>query len=207
MSAANVNAPVDDSLQVTEITDLYRTDEWWKAVVSYQFESDSDAVETAVYLWHMDDDGWTRKNKYVVKTPEAWATDREIIDKYIGSDPPSNVSTEFPVSDYYTVAVGETIFENENWWKGIVNVVEKGSYETNEVMVYLWQEQDGEWRRRQKYAIKSVSDWEEERVIIDERLSLDETEMTEEDRMTDDISTDLSTLSDEIGAHLSGEFT
>ncbi|WP_222913467.1 hypothetical protein [Natrinema sp. SYSU A 869] len=209
MSNTNTDVPVHDSLQVLEATSLYRTDEWWKAVVTYQFDTNSDANETAVYLWHRDDDSWTRKNKYVVKTAEAWATDREIIDQYIRSDPPSDVTMAFPVSDYYTVGVGETLFQNDNWWKAIVNIVEKGSYETNEGMVYLWQKQDGEWRRRQKYAIKSVSDWEEERAVIDEQLSLDEgvNVTVEADDVDDGISGELATLDDELDAHLSEEFT
>ncbi|WP_254524002.1 hypothetical protein [Natrinema caseinilyticum] len=160
-----------------------------------------------MYLWHRDDD-WTRKNKYVVKTSEAWKTDREIIDQYIRSDPPSEVTTAFPVSDYYTVGVGETVFQNDGWWKAIVNVIEKGSYETNEVMVYLWQNQEGRWRRRQKYTIKSVSDWEEECEVIDEHLSLDEGAGVTENSIDrdDDISAELATLGDEIEAHLSEEF-
>jgi len=208
MSKTNAGVPVHDSLHVLDASDLYRTNEWWKAVVTYQFDTNSDTDETAVYLWHRDDDSWTRKNKYVVKTAEAWATDREIIDQYIRSDPPSDSTAAFPVSDYYTVGVGETVFQNDGWWKAIVNVVEKGSYETNEVMVYLWQDQEGEWRRRQKYTIKSVSDWEEERTIIDEQLSLDEGSGVTEtvNKVDDDISLELATLDNELEAHLSEEF-
>ena len=208
MSKTTTDVPVHDSLHVLEASDLYRTDEWWKAVVTYQFDTDSDTDETAVYLWHRDDDSWTRKNKYVVKTAEAWATDREIIDQYIRSDPPSDPTAAFPVSDYYTVGVGETVFQNDDWWKAIVNVVEKGSYETNEVMVYLWQNQEDEWRRRQKYTIKSVSDWEEEREVIDEQLSLDEGDGVTEriDEVDDSVSSELATLGDELEAHLSEEF-
>lgn len=207
MNSTKANVPVHNSLQVNQVTNLYQTDKWWKAVVTYEFKDGSDTDETAVYLWHKDDD-WTRKNKYVVKTPEAWQTDREIINQYIKDDPPSDVNTTFPVSDYYTVAVGETVFQNDDWWKAIVNVVEKGSYETDEVMVYLWQKQDEEWRRRQKYAIKSLSDWKEESEAIDEHFSHDEvTDMSQEaDSVGDSVSTDLSALGDELDAHLSEEF-
>lgn len=205
MDSASADVPVHDSLEVLERTNLYQTDEWWKAVVTYQFDTDSDSDETAVYLWHRDDSSWTRKNKYVVKTSEAWSADRQIIDRYIQSDLPSDVTTEFPVSDYYTVAAGETTFQNNGWWKAIVNVVEKGSYETDEVMVYLWQKRDSEWRRRQKYAIKSISDWEEERDIIDEYMSLD-TAADEASDVSTDVSSELSELNDELDAHLSKEF-
>jgi len=201
--------PVHESLMVYEVTRLYRTDEWWKAVVTYRFDG-ADTDETAVYLWHNDDedDTWTRKNKYVIRTPEGWATDREIIDDYIRSDAPSSETSSFPVSDYYTVGAGETVFQSDGWWKAIVNVTEKGWWGTNEVRVYLWQEVDDEWRRRQKYAIKRVSDWEAEREIIDDRMLVEEGQRDPAgaDLPDEEVSTDLETLGDELETHLSGEF-
>jgi len=221
--------PVHESLMVYEVTRLYRTDEWWKAVVTYRFDG-ADTDETAVYLWHNDDedDTWTRKNKYVIKTPDAWATDRAIIDGFVRGDPPAGETDTFPVSDYYTVAAGETVFQNEGWWKAIVNVVAKGSYETDEVMVYVWQQREGSWRRRQKYTIKSLSDWEEERGIIDDHVGFDGgdgdgtsataasgTEATSSSSGSDTalssgpsdaMSPEFSELDDELDAHLSEEF-
>jgi hypothetical protein len=212
--------PVHESLHVQTATDIYRTDEWWKSVVTYQFDG-SGSNETAMYLWHNGDNGWTQKNKYVVKTKSAWETDREIIDRFVDRDAPSGETDAFPVSDYYTVADGETIFTDDGWWKAIVNVVKKGTYETSEVMVYVWQEQDGEWRRRQKYTIKSASDWEEEREIIERHLNVDaedeiqketKAEKTEETATKADpvdkeaVESDLSTLGDELDKHLSDEF-
>lgn len=209
MGETKNDVPVHDSLRVVKATTLYQAGEWWKAVVTYGFESDSEATETAVYLWHKNGGSWTRKNKYVVKTPEAWAADRELIDQFIQSDRPLTETTAFPVSDYYTIGVGETVFQTDEWWKAIVNVTEKGTYETNEVMVYLWQERDGEWRRRQKYTIKSVSNWEEEREVIDEHLSPEESAgMTEETtNSTEGVTGELTELNKELDAHLSGEFT
>lgn len=215
-----MKVPVHESLHVQNATDIYRTDEWWKSVVTYQFDG-SDSKETAMYLWHNGDNGWTQKNKYVVKTLSGWTTDCEIIDRYVHRDSPGGETGAFPVSDYYTVADGETIFTDDGWWKAIVNVVQKGTYETDEVMVYVWQEQDGEWRRRQKYAIKSASDWEEEREIIEQHLEVEsEDEVREETKTTktegtamkteslsqEAVESDLSALGDELDEHLSDEF-
>jgi len=166
-----MDAPVHDSLTVVEQENIYQNDEWWKAAVTYTFD-DSDSTETAVYLWHNDDDDaeWTRKNKYVIKTVEAWATDKEIIESLLTEKSSGKASDEFPVSDYYNVATGVSVFQSDGWWKAIVNIDEKGSYETDEVMVYLWQERDGDWRRRQKYTIKDQESWEEERTAIESVL-------------------------------------
>lgn len=211
MGHTSTEIPIHDSLNVSKATNLYHTEEWWKAIVTYQFE-DSDTDEVAVYLWHKDGD-WNRKNKYVVKTSAAWETDKEIIDQYVRDDSSSGQTNAFPASDYYTVADGETVSKGDGWWKAIVRVVEKGNYETNEVMVYVWQNVDDQWRRRQKYTIKSVSDWEEEREIIEDHLSSKPTSSdVEEDagdsrnNTDDEVSEGLRELSSELDEHISEEF-
>lgn len=158
--------PVHESLHVVDSSDIYRNDDWWKAVVRYKFDKNDEYNETAVYLWN-NDDGWTRKNKYVVKTSDAWETDKTVVNRLF-SDMLSLPSEDtLPVSDYYEVAAGETIFRSDGWWKAIVKISQKGSYETEEVMIYLWQEVDGDWRRRQKFTIKSEERWQEEMEVVE----------------------------------------
>lgn len=202
--------PLDESLHVLESADIYRNDDWWKAVVRYAFEEDGDTSEVAVYLWH-NDEGWTRKNKYVMKTPEAWNTDRQVINQFF-TDTVSETSTEeFPVSDYYEVGAGETIFQSDGWWKAILKIVQKGSYETEEVMVYLWQQVDGDWRRRQKYTLKSEDRWANEVEVIESILDTDnltgsDTTDVAQSGSEDDAFTqpdEFQQLSREIDQHLS----
>ncbi|MFB6197806.1 MAG: hypothetical protein ABEI52_05980 [Halobacteriaceae archaeon] len=170
MSPSEQRPPVHESLTVLESEDIYHNDEWWKAVVRYQFKN-SNSDEVAVFLWNHDGDGWARKNKYVVKTGEAWETDKTVVN-HLWTESPDPVSdSEFPVSDYYSLAAGETIFQSDGWWKAIVKLDQKGSYETEEVIIYLWQKQDGDWRRRQKYTIKDPESWQEEAEIIESVLT------------------------------------
>lgn len=210
MTDSTSNLPVHDALEIIDTTHVYHHEEWWKAIVTYQYE-DTETIETAVYLWHNDDDDeWTRKNKYSIKTPSAWSTDRQIISSYIQADTPDNTTDSFPVSDYYTVATGKTVFNDNGWWKAIVCVSEKGTYETDEVMVYVWQKENETWRRRQKYAIKSVSDWEEEKAIIDNHLKYHDSDSdnsadAEVPAIDDSVSTEVQELTDELDAHLSEE--
>ncbi len=202
--------PVHDSLHIVDSEDIYRNDEWWKSVVRYQFDPDDDHSEVAVYLWH-NDEGWTRKNKYVIKTADAWTTDKTIVDQLFAGSTGSQSGTAFPTSDYYTLAGGETVFRSDGWWKGIVKIAQKGSYETEEVMVYLWQEVDGDWRRRQKYTIKSESSWQDESGIIESVLDVDATEShtqsaVEAPTVNDDSSSPIDgieQLSRDLDAHLS----
>jgi hypothetical protein len=164
--------PVHESLHVVDSSDIYRNDDWWKAVVRYKFDRTDEYDETAVYMWN-NDDGWTRKNKYVIKTTDAWETDKVVVNRLFSE--PSSLPSEdtLPVSDYYKIAAGETIFRSDDWWKAIVKISEKGSYETDEVMIYLWQEVDGDWRRRQKYTIKSEGRWQEEADVVESVLYTD----------------------------------
>lgn len=162
--------PVHDHLTVLEGVDIYATSDWRKSIIRYQIGDDDEYTETAIYLWH-NDGGWSRKNKYVVKTPSAWADDKPIITKLLrdGADlePTSTAaSAALPVSDFYSVTHERTVFKTDGWWKSIVRIDQKGDYDTNEVIVYLWQSTDDGWKRRQKYAIKDLDDWKAESETI-----------------------------------------
>lgn len=71
--------------------------------------------------------------------------------------------TEYPVHEELDVQKGETVFKSDDWWKAIV--LYEG-YRGREIGVYLWQDRDGEWRRQQKYVIRSKDDWDQDREII-----------------------------------------
>lgn len=169
--------PVSDALRVVDGQTIYRTDDWWKAFVSYQYEDrqGSDSIDRAVYLWHNDDGEWKRKQKYLVRSRETWIADREYIEEFLSADSDDPINYDFdesslPVSDYFTVGDAATVFKTEDWWKTVVRIDGKGDWTTREVVVYVWQADGEEWRRRQKYAIKSKSDWEEEAEIISNHL-------------------------------------
>lgn len=169
------SAPLDDSLEEIETNSVYRNEEWWKAVVKYRIADADGAVEQAVYLWHKDD-GWKRKNKYVIKSEEAWAEDKPIIEEFLDEGDltvEDTLDEQYPVSNYYGVAAAETVFQTEEWWKAVVRIGKKGDYETDEVMVYLWQNYDGEWRRRQKFTIKNQGQWEDVSTAIEDTLEMD----------------------------------
>jgi len=176
--------PVHPDVTVHFGKTIYRTDDWWKAAVTHSY-GDSDP-ELAIYLWHRDDD-WSRKNKYHVKTAEAWHEDKDRIEQYLEENGQTvNDQSAFPVSDYYNLSQGETVFETDDWWKAIVSIDQKGSYDTHEVIIYLWQQVDGDWRRRQKYAIKNLDDWSDDRNAVGALLDNDQTVATAEVTSRDD---------------------
>lgn len=178
--SSNARPPLDESLSVVNSEDIYHNDEWWRSVVRYQFDQATDHEEIAVYLWH-DDDGWTRKNKYVIKTLDAWEDDKVTIERLFTETSSEVLSADFPVSDYYELDDGETVFQSNDWWKAILKISQKGSYETEEVMVYLWQKVDNQWRRRQKFTLKNQERWKEEKKIINSVIDNEMNNITQTD--------------------------
>jgi hypothetical protein len=216
MSRTNTSVPVHDSLTVLDSADIYHTLNWWKAAVRYRFDDADEYDEVAVYLWHREDDGWKRKNKYVIKSAEAWRTDRSVIESLLDEESSSQTGQseqEFPVSDYYTVGSGKTIFKSDGWWKAILRITQKGTYETSEVMVYLWQLRDDDWVRRQKYAIKDEESWRDEKAAIESVLGQsvetsppDDVAETDDEERGSSVTTEIESLGAELEAHLSREF-
>lgn len=207
MATGTPRFPVHSSLTVLGGDSVYQTNRWWKAVLKYRYETQETGSEVAVYLWHYENEKWKRKNKYVVKTPEAWNDDRPIIERYLNTPTTDTDVTDFPVSDYYRVAAGETVFKMDTWWKAIVHIAQKGSYETSEVGVYLWQKVNDQWRRRQKYAIKNRDDWETEREFIETALGEESRDRPVESTAEGSIGDELDSLQAELENHLSVEYS
>jgi hypothetical protein len=115
------------------------------------------------------------------------------------------------VSDYYEVGAGETVFQSGGWWKAILKIIQKGSYETEEIMMYLWQETDDEWRRRQKYTIKDEESWRDEIAAVESVIGSDSgsdrSDQSDSDRKSSsDVSVEeFEQLNREIESHLSEE--
>jgi len=59
--------PVNPYLKVIKATDIYKTDKWWKAVVTTESQH---GVQIAVYLWTKDrkTGDWKRKQKMGCRT-------------------------------------------------------------------------------------------------------------------------------------------
>lgn len=76
--------------------------------------------------------------------------------------------SDLPVHDKIDVLSSETIFKNESWWKSVVACKSWGD---TEVTVYLWQNQDGQWKRKQKYKVSDKQEWIATKSIIDDMVN------------------------------------
>lgn len=194
--------PVHESISVESGVTIYRTDQWWKAAVKYSIDEGEPVV--AIYLWLNDDGEWKRKQKYTINSKEDWLVDKTLVEHYLPEeDIREDLTEDFPVSDYYNVAVGETVMKTEDWWKAVVVIDRKGSYECHEVIIYLWQNVDDSWRRRQKYSIKRPRDWADDRLAVEELLELeDEYPVESLPNLTDIGESPIVSIAKELGIEL-----
>ena len=77
------------------------------------------------------------------------------------------VSEKLPISDFYKVIEYVTIFRSEKWWEAIV-VIE--SFGRRSIAMYLWQFRNGTWKRKHKFQLRNVDEWNKVKDAIDKFL-------------------------------------
>jgi len=76
-------------------------------------------------------------------------------------------SEQLPVSSVYKVVDYVTIFKNEKWWEAVV-VIE--SFGRRLIAVYLWRKKNDVWKRKHKFQMRSLQDWEKVKGAIDKLI-------------------------------------
>lgn len=87
---------------------------------------------------------------------------------------PSNVTAQssnteptsepLPLSSVYKVIDSVTIFKNKKWWEAVVVA---DSFGRRSIVVYLWVKKGEVWKRKHKFQMRSVQDWEKVKSAID----------------------------------------
>jgi hypothetical protein len=65
-------------------------------------------------------------------------------------------SKELPISEFYKVVDHTTIFKSAKWWEAIVAIE---SFGKRSIAMYMWEFRDGKWKRKHKFNIRSVDEW------------------------------------------------
>ena len=73
-----------------------------------------------------------------------------------------------PVSEVITVLVQRTISKSGNWWSAVVKGEQFGKVKT---FLYLWHKEEGKWKRKQKFTIPSLDNWNKIDKIVRELLT------------------------------------
>jgi len=71
----------------------------------------------------------------------------------------------YPTSETLEVIKGKTIYKTDKWWFAVLLL---NSFGRRQVATYLWLNQDGTWKRKQKFVVQNKKQWNETREIIDE---------------------------------------
>jgi len=72
---------------------------------------------------------------------------------------------KLPISDFYKVVDHVTIFKSQKWWEAIV-VFE--SFGKRSIGVYLWVNRDGAWKRKHKFEVRNLDEWNKLKNAIDQ---------------------------------------
>lgn len=76
-----------------------------------------------------------------------------------------DIQTEqLPLSSFYKVIEYVTIFRSEKWWEAIV-VIE--SFGRRSIAMYLWQKRNDQWKRKHKFQLRNMQEWEKVKSAID----------------------------------------
>jgi len=74
------------------------------------------------------------------------------------------LSEKLPISEFYKVVDYVTIFRSEKWWEAVV-VVE--SFGRRSIAMYMWQFRDGKWKRKHKFQVRNLDEWNKVKNAVD----------------------------------------
>jgi hypothetical protein len=72
---------------------------------------------------------------------------------------------KLPISEFYKVIDHVTIFKSNTWWEAIV-VFE--AYGKPSLGLYLWQKRNGTWKRKNKFAVRNLDEWNKLKNAVDQ---------------------------------------
>jgi leucyl aminopeptidase (aminopeptidase T) len=76
---------------------------------------------------------------------------------------------KLPVSEVYKVIDHITIYKNDLWWEAIV-IFE--TYGRRQIGMYLWQKRNGQWKRKNKFGIRTLEEWNKLKTSIEQLIPI-----------------------------------
>ena len=74
---------------------------------------------------------------------------------------------KLPVHDTIKVIDYQTIYKTSKWWCAVVLA---NMFGHDKVLIYLWQNRNGQWKRKQKFTINFEHDWQLIKQAVDNFL-------------------------------------
>lgn len=76
-------------------------------------------------------------------------------------------SEKLPISEFYKVIDHVTIFKSDKWWEAIALIE---SFGKRSIAMYMWQFREGKWKRKHKFHIKSIDEWNKVKGSVEQLL-------------------------------------
>jgi len=81
--------------------------------------------------------------------------------------PVDQPSEKLPISEFYKVVDYLTIFKSDKWWEAIVAIE---SFGRRSIAMYMWESRDGKWKRKHKFSIRNVDEWNKVKDSVEKLL-------------------------------------
>ncbi len=78
-----------------------------------------------------------------------------------------NTEEKLPISEFYKVIDYITLYKTENWWEAIV-IFE--IYGKRQMAMYLWQKRKDQWKRKNKFGIRTLDEWNRLKTAMDQLI-------------------------------------
>lgn len=72
--------PVSEKLTVIEGTTIFKSDDWWSAVLLL---NSFGRIQIATYLWNRHEEKWKRRQKFVIQNKENWEKYKDAIESLL----------------------------------------------------------------------------------------------------------------------------
>lgn len=77
----------------------------------------------------------------------------------------TEAAEKLPISDFYKVIEYTTIFKSDKWWEAAV-IFEV--YGKRQIGLYLWQKRNNEWKRKNKFGVRTLDEWNKLKTAVDQ---------------------------------------
>ena len=81
------------------------------------------------------------------------------------TDMTQSAEEKLPISEFYKVVEYVNIFNSQKWWEAVV-IFE--SYGKKSIGLYLWQKRDDVWKRKHKFNVRNLEEWNKLKSAIEQ---------------------------------------
>ncbi len=74
---------------------------------------------------------------------------------------------KLPISEVYKVIDHITIYKTDLWWEALV-IFE--TYGRRQIGMYLWQKRNGQWKRKNKFGIRTLDEWNKLKTAVEQLI-------------------------------------